>query len=120
MTAVTAVVSFLVACLCGMGAGGGGLMVLYLTLVLRTPQTLAQGMNIIFFLSASAGTLFVNIRKGKLRFRRIAVLILFGIPMAFLGSYCASAVKMGMLRKMYGGFLALSGVYFLITASKKK
>ena len=53
MTAVTSAVSFLVACLCGMGAGGGGLMVLYLTAMLKISQAEAQGINLLFFLSAS-------------------------------------------------------------------
>lgn len=121
MTAViTAAVSFLVACLCGMGAGGGGLMVLYLTLALHLSQRTAQGINLLFFLSASAGTLLINIKNGRLDPKRIGIIILFGIPLALLGSYCASKIETGLLRKLYGGFLAMSGGYFLIMALKKK
>ena len=120
MTAVTSAVSFLVACLCGMGAGGGGLMVLYLTAMLKISQAEAQGINLLFFLSASAGSFFVNLKNGRIRLLRITLLILFGIPLAFLGSKIASEADAALLRRAYGGLLCLSGIYFFLTAHKKK
>ena len=43
-------ITFLLAALSGMGVGGGGLFVIYLSLFTDTPQLVAQGMNLLFFL----------------------------------------------------------------------
>ena len=46
----TILITFLLAALSGMGVGGGGLFVIYLSLFTNTPQLTAQGMNLLFFL----------------------------------------------------------------------
>ena len=42
----------LCACVSAMGLGGGGVLILYLTLLRDTPQMIAQGVNLLFFLPA--------------------------------------------------------------------
>ena len=49
--------AFAVSVLAGTGVGGGGLFILYLVSVLGTPQTDAQAVNLVFFISAAIAAL---------------------------------------------------------------
>ncbi len=105
--------SFSVAILCGMGAGGGGLLVLYLTAIASLPQARAQGVNLLFFLAASVGAYAVNRKNKLIDLRSFAVISLSGAPAAILGAIAASYLRSELLGKMYGGLLVLSGIYYL-------
>ena len=52
------IVGFLVALLMGMGVGGGGLFVIFLTLCLNYGQINAQGTNLLFFIIAILASFF--------------------------------------------------------------
>ena len=43
------IISFICALLAGMGVGGGGILIIYLTLFKNLPQATAQGINLLFF-----------------------------------------------------------------------
>ncbi len=111
--------SFAVAVLCGLGAGGGGLFVLYLTAVCSLPQVKAQGVNLIFFLSASLGAFLVNRKNKLIDLRSFAIISLSGAPAAVVGALLASLIQSDALGKMYGGLLVLSGVYYFISAARQ-
>lgn len=106
-------VSFIVAVLCGLGSGGG-LLVLYLTAVSGMTQIKAQGVNLLFFLSASVGAFAVNRKNNLIDFKTVAVIAASGIPMSILGSFLATLVKGTLLGKMYGALLVLSGIYYFL------
>ncbi len=104
-------VSFAVAVLCGLGSGGG-LLVLYLTAVSGMTQIKAQGVNLLFFLSASVGAFAVNRKNKLIDFKTVALIAVSGIPMSILGAFLASLIKGALLGKMYGVLLTLSGIYY--------
>lgn len=112
---VDLLVAFAVALLAGMGVGGGGLLVLYLTLFCHVKQLEAQGINLIFFLAASIGALVLHGKRRKLRLRRVLILSVSGALTALLGAYLATLVSRTILRKLFGGLLALSGLVSLFS-----
>ena len=106
-------IAFLLALLAGMGVGGGGLLVLYLTLVQNMPQTEAQGVNLLFFLCASASTFVVNRKKRHFLWKDTLLLAVSGILMTFPGALLAMGMEGDLLRKTFGGLLILSGLLSL-------
>ncbi len=106
----------LLAMLAGVGVGGGGLLVLWLTLVEGLPQGEAQGENLLFFLAASGAALLVNCRKRRFDKTALLFTVLGGLPAAVGGALLASVVDVGLLRRCFGGLLILSG---LLTLRKK-
>lgn len=102
-------VAFAVAVLAGMGVGGGGLLVLYLTLFGHVSQLEAQGINLVFFLAASLGALVLHGKRRRLCLRRVLILSVSGAMTALLGGYLATLVSRVILRKLFGGLLVLSG-----------
>ena len=105
--------AFVFSVLSGMGVGGGGLFVIWLSLVLGKEQLEAQGINLIFFLFCSAAALAVNIGKRKFNIRKIIALSVPGSVFAVIGSILASYVETAILRKIFGALLVISGAVSL-------
>ncbi len=99
----------LIAVLAGLGIGGGGLLVIYLTLILKTEQLTAQGINLIFFIFSAVASLFIHFKKRNINIRTVTVLAITGIISSILGSYVSHNIDIGILQKIFGGLLILSG-----------
>lgn len=107
------IAALVTAVLAGMGVGGGGLLVLWLTFVAGTEQLAAQGVNILFYICASAASLIVHIRKRKLPVAAVLVIALTGAAGAVGGCIVADALDAGLLRRLFGGLLAAAGAVVL-------
>ena len=103
-------IAFLLAALSGMGVGGGGLFVIYLSLFTDTPQLAAQGMNLLFFLFSSGSSVLIHLQKRTLYWQAISIMALFGIFGALVGSGVSAYVDQGILRKIFGTMLVFSGI----------
>lgn len=103
---------FLVAILSGLGIGGGGLLVIYLTLS-GTGQLEAQGINLVYFLFSSGAAMLVHMTRRKLNLPLIVVLALSGVVGAVCGSLLARSVDPMILRKTFGVLLFVSGTLAL-------
>lgn len=106
--------------LTGMGIGGGGLLVLYLTWVSGMSQLDAQGCNLLFFVFASAASLFIHNRKRKLDFRLIGISALFALIGAQIGIRLAGVLPEGLIRRMFGWMLISAGTVTGIRLMRKK
>jgi uncharacterized membrane protein YfcA len=99
--------------LAGMGVGGGGLLVIYLTLFDGIGQRAAQGVNLFFFIFASAASMLYHINKRKINFPFVALCSISGCIFALLGSYAAAAVDPHILKMFFGAMLIIAGLLTL-------
>lgn len=113
MLLISMLSAFLIAALSGMGVGGGGLFVIYLSLFTDTPQLIAQGMNLLFFLFSAGASITVHIQKRHIYFTAVGIMAGAGILGSLLGSYTAGLVNQGLLRKIFGVMLIISGILSL-------
>lgn len=114
------IIPLLIATLSGMGVGGGGLLVIYLSLIGGVGQVEAQGLNLCFFiLSAAASTVF-NAKKGKIYWKITLVLSASGILFSLLGSFIAGEINSELLRKIFGIMLILGGAISLFSGRKSR
>ena len=111
---------FFIAVLMGMGVGGGGLFVIFLTLCLGFEQITAQGTNLMFFVLAIIASIFVHIKKRKIYIKQVLIMVLFGSVGSLIFSFLASCINPEIPRKMLGGLLVLSGGFSLYKAFKKE
>lgn len=116
----TLVISLAIAILSGMGVGGGGLLVIYLTLFENTEQIIAQGTNLCFFIAAAIASTLYNIKKKRIAWRITLILSLFGSICSLFGSQLAGEINPDMLRKIFGGMLAFGGISSLLSSFGKK
>ncbi|MBQ8782888.1 MAG: sulfite exporter TauE/SafE family protein [Clostridia bacterium] len=111
--------SFFSGLLGSMGFGGGGILILYLTLVLNSEQVTAQGINLIFFIPCAIMGLILHAKHGLINFKRILPYLLSAIPGVMLGLYLTNTISNAWLGKIFGAILILLGVRELITNFKK-
>ena len=114
-----AIAAFFVAVLMGMGVGGGGLLVVYLTLFAHLPQLHAQLINMIFFISSSAAAIVVNLFKKRLRLYVILFLSLGGVAGAVCGSAFANSTESGSVKIGFGIMLIALGAITLFSSKKE-
>ncbi len=116
---IHALVASLIGVLSGLGIGSGGLLVIYLTLVLGVEQLTAQSINLWFFLFSSAASLAVQFGKRRLFFRVILIITLSGLVGALGGSLLAAALPKAVLRRLFGGMLTVCGLSVLRSRRRK-
>ena len=106
--------------LAGLGAGSGGLFLLWLSEGLRMEHGAALFFNLCFFISALACAVSIHARRRMLDYRFLLEIVLFGIPGVFLGRWLNTFFSPLLLRLLLGLFLIASGIFSLIITKKKK
>lgn len=101
--------TFLVALLAGMGVGSGGLYVVYLTLFAGKNQLAAQGLNLYFFIFATAAAMLLHVRTAPIRWRRLAVLCAVGAVGCVCGATLTQNMNLTLLRRIFAWVLIASG-----------
>ena len=117
---VNVVVGFLIAMLMGMGVGGGGLFVIFLTLCLNYGQINAQGTNLVFFVIAILSSFLVHVRKRKLIKKQIMIMAVMGALGSLIFSNLVNFVDPQIPRKMLGILLIFGGGYSLYSSFNLK
>ena len=112
-------VCFLIAIMVGMGIGGGGFLVIFLTLCADYEQIMAQGTNLLFFILAGIASAFLHLKKRKINAPLIAKILIFAIPGTLCGSYLANLVDPKIPRIALGILLILSGLQSFFNVIKE-
>lgn len=111
--------AFAVSVLAGTGVGGGGLFILYLVSVLGTPQTDAQAVNLVFFISAAIAALPYHIKKRRMDLRVILICIVFASVGTVLGTLLRQRLPEDAIRSAFGWLLVISGSITLLRRKKR-
>ena len=96
--------------LSGFGVGGGSLLLIYMTSFAGVPQTLAQGVKLLYFLPAAATALPAHLKNGYVEKKALLPAIAAGLVCSALAAWAATALDVEVLRKCFGGFLILIGL----------
>ena len=103
-------VSILLGFLSGIGVGGGSLLILWLTLVLKTDPQTARTLNLLFFLPSAFIACLFQWRHGKLPMRKALPSILAGCIAAALFALISKTLDIAILKKLFGGLLLITGL----------
>lgn len=107
---IAAIAGTLSAIIGSMGLGGGGVLIIYFNLFTQTPQTLAQGINLLFFIPSAIVAIIIYIKKKLINFNLAIKFSLFGLAGAILGSYLACFVDSKILSKLFAILLLVMGI----------
>lgn len=102
-----------------MGLGGGGVLVLYLVLVLNTDQLEAQGINLIFFIPIAALSLIIHSKNHLVQWKKALPMILTGLIGVIGGTFLLDKFEPGILRKIFAVLIFGIGVHELLSVRKK-
>lgn len=117
------IAAFIIAILSGMGVGSAGLFVIYLTAFVGTPQIVAQGMNLLFYLFACGSSLLFHVKKRTFFPTLILWLIFAAIPGVVVGGVLTSILPVEYIRKFFGIMLIGAGastIFRVIFSSKNE
>ena len=106
--------------LSGFGVGGGTLLLVYMTVVAGLDQHLAQGINLLYFLPAGLLALPNHIKNGYIETRALLPAIGAGLVCAGAAAWAATAIDTGVLKKWFGVFLVLIGLWELVGKRKQR
>ena len=112
------ILPFLISLLMGMGIGGGGLFIVYLTSFLSIPQTTAQGTNLVFFIISAISALIIHARKRKFYPMQIITMVSFGVLGSFVFSHLTNTIDPDIPRIFLGFVLVLCGGVSIFNAIK--
>ena len=105
--------------LSGFGVGGGTLLLVYMTAFAGVEQRLAQGINLLYFLPAGLLALPAHVKNGYIEKPALLPAIGAGLICAALSSWAATAMEVGLLKKLFGAFLIAVGLTELFGGTKK-
>ena len=114
------IASFLAGALSGMGLGGGGILLVFLTAFSSIDQLTAQGINLIFFLPTGLIAIIIYAIKKQIEWKIVFKMWLFGSVGALGGYFIAKAIEAQYLSKIFAAFLIVFGVINLFTKDKSK
>lgn len=116
---LTLLAAFLSAILSGLGVGSAGIFVLYLTLVAGYAQPEAQALNLLFFLLSAGAALLLHVKERRIPVRVVLFLAACAVPGAMVGSHLVRVLDAGLLRRLFGGMLVVTGLPQLLKREKK-
>lgn len=96
--------------LAGMGVGGGSLLLLWLTQIVRMPQPQARILNLLFFLPAAIVSTLFRMKKKVIRPGITLPALLAGCAAAALFSILGKQLDIELMKKLLGGLLIAVGI----------
>lgn len=112
-------VGILLGYLAGLGIGGGSLLILYLTLVLKMDSPSARAINLMFFITAAGSVSLFRWKKGTLNIKTILPAVISGCLTAALFSYLSNVIDRTLAQKLFGGLLLITGLRELFYRPRK-
>lgn len=103
----------------GMGIGGGTILIPSLIFLTSLKQQIVQSINLISFVPVSIVALVVHYRNKNILFKISCPLIFFGIFGTYIGSKLALNLPSILLRKWFGVFLLVMGLYEIFFKDKR-
>ena len=117
---ILTIIGFLSGIISGMGIGGGTLLIPGLVLFSALDQQQAQAINLVVFIPTAIVALIIHYRNKNIKFKIAIPLIIFGLIGSFIGSSLAVNISPNILRKAFGVFLFLMGIYELFYKKNKE
>ena len=102
----------------GMGIGGGAILIPAVCFFGGISQHSAQGVNLAAFFPTAIFAICLHIKNGYIRYKIAFYMFLAGITGAYLGARAAASVSTEVLRRLFGVFLLIMGIYEFIRSSR--
>ncbi|MBR5246375.1 MAG: sulfite exporter TauE/SafE family protein [Clostridia bacterium] len=117
---ISIVAGFLSGLVGSMGFGGGGILIIYLVIFAKTPQVVAQGINLIFFIPCAILATIIYATKKQIKNKEILPVILGGFLGAIISGFFLKNIESHVLTKVFAFSLIYMGVISLFKIIKDK
>lgn len=117
---IDSLIGFLAGFIGSLGLGGGGVLVMFLTVFMNAGQLKAQGMNLLFFIPVGVFSLIMHTKKRLVVWKIALPAIIFGLVGAAAGCFAAGYLGANVIRKIFGFMLLILGAWELFFPHKDK
>ena len=107
---IAAVAGLVTGIISGFGIGGGTILMVYLTALAGVAQRTSQGINLLYFLPTATAALILHSKNHYIAWKAVIPAVLCGCVTAGLLSFVAMQMDLGLLKKLFGGFLIITGL----------
>lgn len=107
---IALLISIMFGFLSGIGVGGGSLLILWLTLVIKMDAHAARTLNLLFFLPSAAIACLFQWHHRNLSIRKIFPSVLAGCLTAAVFAFIGNSLDISILKKLFGGLLIITGL----------
>ena len=112
---IISIVAFLTGIVASMGLCGCMVLIIYLTIFSDTPQLLAQGINLVFFLPVAIISVIIHTHNKLIEWKKIIPAIICGAIGVYLGYIIATNISSGLLTKLFAFFIIIIGIREIFT-----
>ncbi|MCH5186501.1 MAG: sulfite exporter TauE/SafE family protein [Oscillospiraceae bacterium] len=121
MTVIWIIIAgFLSGIISGMGIGGGAILIPALTFLIGMEQKNAQCTNLMYFIPTAVFALIVHIKNKNVEIKSAVSILIFAVIGAIMGGIIAVRLESGLLKKLFGTFLAVLAVREIYIIFKEK
>ncbi len=117
--AVAVIVGALLGTLSGIGIGGGSLLILWLTIIVKMEPLTARCINLMFFVPCALCASGLCLLSGRLPLKKILLPMALGCATAAVFSIFSSKIDTQLLQKGFGVLLLVTGVRELFYRKKQ-
>lgn len=103
-----------------MGFGGGGILILYLTLYKNISQATAQGINLLFFIPSAILAIIIHIKNKLIDIKTALLYIGYGLVGVAIGFLFLNRLEDKTLRIIFAILLIAVGLKNLLARSKNE
>ena len=107
---VILLISTVLGFLSGLGIGGGSLLVLWLSIVLKTDPHTTRCINLLFFIPSAVICCAFRMKQGKINIKKLLPAIIAGSSCAILFSFLSLRLDTALLKKIFGFVLLAAGL----------
>ncbi len=93
-----------------MGLGGGGILIIYLSLFTDQKQLTSQGINLLFFVPIGILSIIIYSIKKQIKWKTTIKIAIFGIIGAVIGILLADFLGGSFTRKIFAILLIIMGI----------
>ena len=93
-----------------MGIGGGGVLIIFLTVVLQMDQLKAQGINLLFFIPIAIFSIIIYHKRKLINLKLVLTIAILGFIGVVVGVALAGYLGNAILKKIFGGIIILISI----------
>lgn len=105
--------------ICGLGLGGGTILIPILDIFFGIDQHISQGVNLLSFLLVATFAIFIHLRQGFIVKKGLFFVIIPAILFAILGAFLAINIPSKTLKTLFAVFLCAISIIEFVKLSKK-
>ena len=103
-----------------MGLGGGGVLMIYLTVFSAVPQFKAQGINLLFFIPTAVVAVILYAKKKMIKWKMLIPVVISGVAGVVLGYFLSGVLGGKFVKTIFAIMLMLLGTREIFTKKQEK